>query len=228
MVVALSSRTQGLVLAFLAAVLIRMSLTGEYLRFVAPWMRWPLLVTGIVLLAMAIRPVLTWSVSRSGGAIPASAWLLLLPPVVFFAVSPPPLGAFVAERRTADPASLPEPGVVGLPQGGGPVAITVSEFVWGVSQPGDPMGVSGRRVTMTGFVSHGKDGWYVTMLNIGCCAADAVVSRVLVAGHAAPPRDQWLEVTGTWVEGTGLRPGVPATLKAERVVEVDPPREVYG
>jgi uncharacterized repeat protein (TIGR03943 family) len=228
MVVAVTSRTQGLVLAFLAAVLIRMSLTGEYLRFVTPWMRWPLLVTGVILLGMAIRPALSWRTSPSDGT-PTSAWLLLLPPLVFFAVAPPPLGAFVAERRTADPTSLPEPGVVGLPQSEGPVPITVDEFVWGVSQPDDPMGIRGREVTMTGFVSHDKGGgWYVTMLDIGCCAADAVVSRVRVTGHEAPPRDQWLEVTGTWVEGTGAGAGAPATLDADQVVETNPPREVYG
>lgn len=205
-----------------------MSLTGEYLRFVTPWMRWPLLATGVVLLVMAIRPALTWRPAESAHGVPTSAWLLLLPPVVFFAVAPPPLGAFIAERRTADPAALPEPGVVGLPQGDGPVPITVGEFVWGVAQPGDPMGISGRQVTLRGFVSHDNAGdWYVTMLDIGCCAADATVSRVMVTGHDAPPRDQWLEVTGTWMEGTGVR-RVPATVRADRVVEIDPPRDVYG
>jgi uncharacterized repeat protein (TIGR03943 family) len=224
-----TSRTQGLLLALLAGLLIRISLTGEYLRFVTPWMRWPLLITGIVLLVMGLRPLLDWG-KRGEDRPPLSAWLLLLPPVVFFAVAPPPLGAFIAERRTADPTSLPEPGVVQLPQGEGPVPLTVGEFVWGVSQPDDPMGISGQRVTLTGFVSHGKDGgWYVTMLDIGCCAADAVVSRVLVSGQQSPPRNQWLEVTGTWVEGTGVRPGAPpATVTAERVVEIDPPRDVYG
>lgn len=82
---------------------------------------------------------------------------------------------------------------------------------------------------MHGFVRHGTDdSWCLTRLEIACCAADAMVVRVRISGSKAPPRDQWIEVTGTWLEGSGLAPGVPVTLHATQVVEIDAPRDVYG
>lgn len=225
----MTTRTQGLVLAVLAVVLIRISLTGEYLRFVTPWMRWPLVVTGVVLLVVAFRPVLGRTPATLQDRAPRSAWLLLLPVLVVFSVAPPPLGAFLADRRAEQPASLPEPEVVALPESDAPLPLTVGEFLWGAAEPGDPMGIAGQPVTMTGFVSgDSDDGWYLTRLEIFCCAADAVVMRVRISGREAPPRDQWVQVTGTWVEGTGRDPDSPATLEAEQVIEVDAPRKVYS
>lgn len=225
----MTTRTQGLVIAVLAAVLIRISMTGEYLSFVTPWMRWPLVVSGVVLLAMAVAPVLARTATGHEEGAPRSAWLLLVPVLVVFAVAPPPLGAFLAERRAQQPASLPEPGIVALPESDSPLPLTVGEFLWGAGEPGDPMGLAGQRITMAGFVSRdADDGWYVTRLEIFCCAADAMVMRVEISGHPAPPRDQWVEVTGTWVQGTGKDPGEPAVLRAERVVEVDAPARAYS
>ena len=207
-----------------------MSATGEYLNFVTPWMRWPLLVAGVVLLVLAARPFLGRSArSDEEHPAPGSAWLLLLPVLVVFAVAPPPLGAFLAERRTAQPATLPEPEVVALPESDEPLPLTTGEFLWGVSQPGDPMGIEGQRVSITGFVSRdADDDWYVTTLEISCCAADAMVMRARISGSAAPPRNQWVEVTGTWVNGTGGASEEPATLQAEEVLEVNAPRQSYG
>jgi uncharacterized repeat protein (TIGR03943 family) len=223
-----NSRTQGLVLAVVAAVLIRLSVTGEYLRFVTPWMRWPLLAAGLILLAMAVRPAMGWIPATSHATAPRTAWLLFLPVLVVFVVSPPPLGAFLAERRATQAPSLADPIAAPLPETSGPALLSVGEFVWGVSQKDDPIGISARRVTMTGFVSGTGDNWYVTQLQIACCAADATVARVKVTGHDSPPRDQWVEVTGTWLEGSGLDGDVPATVVAEQVVEIDAPREMYG
>lgn len=225
----MTPRTQGLVLAALAAVLVRLALTGEYLRFITPWMRWPLLGAGMVLLVMAVRPALGWTHASVHAGAPRSAWLLLLPTVLVLAVAPPPLGAFLAERRSGQPVVVRDPVVVDLPGSEGPLPLSPGDFAWGASLTGDPMGIAGRRITMSGFVSHGKeDDWFLTRLEIACCAADAVVSRVRIDGHESPPRDQWVQVTGTWLEGSGRLPEAPATLVAERVVEVDAPREVYG
>lgn len=225
----MTQRTQGLVLAVLAVVLIRLAVTGEYLRFVTPWMRWPMLGAGLVLLAIALRPALGRTPATGDQGAPRSAWLLLLPTLLVFAVAPPPLGAFLAERRSDQPAVLRDPIVAPLPESPGPVHLSPGEFAWGVSQTDDPMGIAGRRLTMSGFVSNGNDGeWFLTRLEISCCAADARVTRVRISGPQSPPRDQWVEVTGTWLEGTGRETGVPAALVAEHIVEIDSPSEVYG
>lgn len=187
----MNDRTQGLVLTVLSVILIRIAVTGEYLQYVTPWMRWPLLTAGLILLAISIGPALGWTRSVSPHPAGRAAWLLLVPIVVVFAVSPPPLGAFLAERRANQPASLPEPEIARLPSTAGPVPLTVGEFAWAAAQPGDPMGITGRQVTLTGFVSGTAEEWFVTRLEIACCAADALVSRVQVTGQDAPPRDQW-------------------------------------
>ena len=61
----MNDRTQGLVLAVLSVILIRIAVTGEYLQYVTPWMRWPLLTAGLILLAIGIGPALGWTRSVS-------------------------------------------------------------------------------------------------------------------------------------------------------------------
>lgn len=81
----MTSSTQGLVAAVLAAVILRISLTGEYLNFVQPWMRWPLLLTSVALLLMALRPALGFG--PQGGPVPRTSWLLLLPALSSYSLS---------------------------------------------------------------------------------------------------------------------------------------------
>lgn len=220
--------TQGLVAAALAAVLIRISWTGEYLRFVQPWMRWPLLATGLLLLAIAIRPLL--SRGDGGHAVPRSSWLLLLPTLIVFAVAPPPLGAYVAERHASQsPTGHREPDALPAASGSGPLDLAVEEFTWGAAQPDDVMGLTDQRVRMKGFVSTDESGdWYVTVLVIFCCAADVTTERVKVVGLPAPPRDTWVRVTGTWRAGTGRSTAEPATVDATEVARIPAPENPYS
>ncbi|MFT4009960.1 MAG: TIGR03943 family protein [Nocardioidaceae bacterium] len=224
----MTTPTQGLVTGALAALLIRISITGEYLRFVQPWMRWPLLATGALLLLMALKPAFGYA--RHEATVPKSSWLLLLPTVIVFSVAPPPLGAYVAERRAAQaPATMPAPAKIPVSHSGEPITLGVDEFTWGAAQPDDPMGLKGQEVRLEGFVSTDKAGhWYVTALVIFCCAADAVVERVEVDGQPAPPRDQWVRVTGTWVEGTGRDLADPAAVKASKVIDIPTPKNPYS
>lgn len=213
--------------ALLAAVLIRLTWTGEYLRFVLPWMRWPLLATGLILLLLAIRPVL----GRDGGeSVPRTTWLLLAPTLIVFAVAPPPLGAFLAERREAQlPPRFAAPSAIPAATASGPLDLGLDEFTWGAAQASDPMGLAGRVVQMDGFVSADPDGgWYLTRLEIYCCAADAVVERVKVIGQPAPPRNQWVRTTGSWVTGTGADLKTAAQIRATDVTRIPTPEDTYG
>lgn len=225
-------KTQGLVVLLLAAVLIGVVLTGDYLRYVRPWMRWPLLLAGVALIMMALRPLV--GRGRGSSDVPRSSWLLLLPTVVVLTVGPPPLGAFLAERRPAQPpprlsTKLSPPIVVDPGGGSDPTDMAVEEFTWGAAQADDVMGLAGRAVRMEGFVSLDRKGnWYLTRLVIFCCAADAVVQRVEMVGAPAPPRNQWVRVTGTWVEGTGTVSSPVAQLAAEQVADIPEPKNPYG
>lgn len=115
--------TQSVVLVALGAMLLRLSVSSAYLSYVKEWIRFPLLVSGgvLVVLAMACTwwhdespegaPAMVTTASQpqdadvdaeeSSTAHPASraAWLLLLPIFVVFVIGPPALGSFVADRQ---------------------------------------------------------------------------------------------------------------------------------
>lgn len=226
----MSAPTQGLVLAFFGVVMLRLGIGDEHLRFVSAWMRWPILVSGALLLLLALRPMLDRSHDGADDethGVPLTTWLLLLPGLVLFTVSPPALGAYLAERRAGD--SPPPPPVTAFPPlpAGEEVPVDVDEFTWR-AELDEGATLRGRGVELHGFVSHGPDeSWYVTRMAIACCAADAAAYRVRVDGAGRPARDQWVKVAGTWVEGTGTSPGDVAAISASRVEETKPPRQTY-
>ncbi len=224
----MTRQTQGLLLAFLGAVLLRMSLSDAYLRYVTEWMKWPILVSGVIMLLLAMGPVFLDPVDTRRGdhghGVPKSAWLLLLPGLVTFVISPPELGSFLAERR-ANQAAAVEPAVVADLDETGSNKLMLQEFVWRAQDGGESL--LDRRVTLTGFVSVEGGDWFVTRLSIGCCAADALAFRVRVEGADQPERDQWVRVTGTYVEGTGTRLEDAPALAADEVVEIAKPRQTY-
>lgn len=245
--------TQGLLLAVLGAVLVRLSITDDYLRYVTPWMKWPLLVSGVILVGLAIGPILrvgrededhhgaagNEDVAEELGAhdgqphghqhgVPMVTWLLVLPGVITFVVAPPALDSYLAERRAGEAAAVPEPAVVAPLSSSGPTRITVDEFIWRAQEGGSSM--VEQEVRLTGFVSWGEDGqWYLTRMSIGCCAADAVAYRVEVRDAERPPRDQWVTVVGEHVPGTGTgRPGSGEVALAASAVElIDEPAQTY-
>jgi uncharacterized repeat protein (TIGR03943 family) len=232
MVAAVSRQTQALLLAFLGAVLLRMSLSDAYLRYVTEWMKWPILASGVIMLLLAVGP-LFGDPDKAGrhehdghghSGVPRATWLLLLPGLIVFVISPPELGSFLAERR-ANQSAAAEPAVVADLSGDETNELPLQEFVWRAQSGGDTL--VDRPVSLTGFVSHAGDHWFVTRLTIGCCAADALAFRVQVDGADRPERDQWVRVTGTYVDGTGLSPTEDPVLEAEEVTEIKKPRQTY-
>ena len=249
MVAAVRIPTQGLLLMFLGAVLLRLAASDAYLRYVVPWMKWPLLASGILLILMALGPLFReerhspdhvehaeddhvhdtghdTGHDGHGHGVPRVTWLLALPGVIAFVISPPELGSYLAERRANDLVTVSAPTSVTTLDGDGPVDLALEEMLY-LAQSGEPA-LEGQPVVMTGFVSWGAgDDWYVTRMQIGCCAADAMAYRVLVNGAERPPRDQWVEVTGVHVTGTGVEPPYEVELDATEVVEIDAPRQTY-
>lgn len=233
----MTTRTQGLVLAFLGALLLRLAISGEYLRFVTPWMRWPLVATGAALLLLALKPALgigeradvpeDGHEGHEGHRVPRSTWLLLLPGLVVFTVSPPALGAYLAERRAADTVPPPSSLAFAPLDDRSPVDLEIEEMLWRALTD-DGTTLKDHELRLTGFVSgDGAGDWYVTRLSISCCAADARVVRVQVEGADAPPRNTWVRVTGTWEAGTGTTPTSVAVLRAGSVARIPAPQDTY-
>jgi uncharacterized repeat protein (TIGR03943 family) len=233
-------------MAFLGAVLVRLAFTDAYLRYVTEWMKWPILLSGVLLIALAVGlvvapPAAAKDKRHSGhdhadddghghGGLPLVTWLLVLPGLVTFVISPPQLGSYLAERRSGETAPVAKPADLVELEEGTVVDLDVTEFIWRAQDGGETL--DGQPVALTGFVSYDRDGaWYVSRLTIGCCAADAMAYQVEVDDQTddavRPPRDQWVRVTGTYAPGTGTDGTTPPTITAAEVVEVEEPKQTY-
>ncbi|MEY9211213.1 TIGR03943 family protein [Thermobifida halotolerans] len=164
---------------------------------------------------------------------PAVAWLLLAPVAMVFVVAPPALGAYTA--ASADPGTVAESEQVDdgsfgadTPEGE-PVELKMREFVvraW----TDEERAMAGRDIRLTGFAVPNPEGegWYLARLQMACCAADAIVNRVLIENRPEPPKDSWWTVTGRWVEPEGdLQDIRDHRFEVEEMVAVDNPPDPY-
>lgn len=141
---------------------------------------------------------------------PGVAWLLLLPVLAVFVVAPPALGSYTVQS-TASESSGPPPEREragqfddGLAEAapGEVVPLELRQFVMRAWIDEDRL-LADRTVELTGFAVPADDGWYLARLQMACCAADAVVNKVLITDVPAPEADTWWTVRGTWVEPEG-------------------------
>ncbi|MDT0305121.1 TIGR03943 family putative permease subunit [Streptomonospora wellingtoniae] len=219
---------QGIVLLLLGAGALSSSAFSDlYLNYVQPGFR-PFLIAagaalgvlGVSVIAGEARAALRGlpgpetapaSGSRAdsddhGHGTPRVAWLLLLPVIAVFVVAPPALGSYTAENA----ASAPPPSSSGSDGGGdlgdlggsaenGPVEMKIQEFI-GRAWTDEKRTLEGRTVRLTGFAVANPEGegWYLARLQMACCAADAIVNRVLITNRPEPEEDSWWRVEGTW------------------------------
>ncbi|MEU0491644.1 TIGR03943 family protein [Nocardiopsis sp. NPDC006139] len=143
---------------------------------------------------------------------PHVAWLLLLPVLAVFVVAPPALGSYTVQS-TASESSAPPPQRErsgqfddGLEEAaeGEVVPLELRQFVMR-AWIDEERAMAGRTVELTGFAVPAEDGegWYLARLQMACCAADAVVNKVLITDGPVPEADSWWTVRGTWVEPEG-------------------------
>ncbi|GAA1258505.1 TIGR03943 family protein [Sphaerisporangium rubeum] len=231
---------QGLVLTLLGGALLRVSAFSTiYLNYVRPGFRPFLITAGVVVLVLGVHGLVQeWRrpyAPREKGHDdhgPGVAWLLCLPVVAIFLISPPALGAFAAGRdETPQARPTAATGSYAALTTRGPAAMPLGEFIgraWGDQHAS----LRDRQVRLAGFVTpsrkHGQ--WYLTRMQLRCCAADAFPLRVGVLGVPAPKIDTWVEVTGTWVPTPYDR--IPAgtvapELRATSVVTIAQPDEPY-
>ncbi|EID52864.1 TIGR03943 family putative permease subunit [Saccharomonospora xinjiangensis] len=235
--------TQNVLLVLLGGALLKIGLNGDYLRYVKashqPW----LLGAAVVMLVLGgvaiVRDVI---VARDAAVADhaghhhdtRSAWLLVLPVLAVFLIAPPALGSDSVKRDAAAgavqggqrPGSPFEP----LPPGE-VVPLTMTEFVTRAGWDAENS-LTGRTVTLTGFVVREAGDTMLARMVIGCCAADASPVRVRLVGEAAEPlgvtpEDTWLTVTGTVVPGsttqeTGFRPDLTVHTAREVREPADP------
>jgi uncharacterized repeat protein (TIGR03943 family) len=216
--------------------------TRTYLNYVKPYFHPALIATGIILVLLGATALTRYARAAAGHDHagheqaghehgeqgPRVAWLLALPVLAIFLLAPPALGSYTAERDTAPTTPPPGGRYDPLPVLGEPNDIYIGEFI-GRSYMNDGGGLSGREVRLLGFVAPGKaGGWYLSRIQISCCAADARVWKIRIEGAAAPPTDSWVQVTGVWSpREPGEDPTAPPTLTAQTVRKTDAPANPY-
>ena len=223
----------GTITLLVGAVLLRLTITGTYQRYVrvemGPWLTVAgvaVIVLGLVTLRGALRsgrPVDPHDHDHGHGV--GVGWLLLAPIAALLLVAPPTLGSYGVGRAATVDIRAGAPVFDPLPRAASPRPMTLLEFG---QRAFDHDGASFRRaaVQLTGFVAGtGDHDFRLARYEIACCAADAIPIVVRVVGTAGdvPPRDEWVTVTGTFRRLVGDVP----VLSATSVVEIQAPNDPY-
>ncbi|WP_156757699.1 TIGR03943 family putative permease subunit [Actinokineospora pegani] len=223
--------TQNILLLLIGGALLKIALTGTYLRYVKPAHQPWLIGAAVVMVVLAAIAIVHDVRAARPGAEPPhdlhdpdhehnhsarSSWLLLLPVLSIFLVLPPALGADSVRRAPTASTTTAESALYPALPPDDLLAITMADFSSRAAFD-RANSLNGRRVLLTGFIVQDADRVYLARLSIACCAADAFPVRVLLTGNAAAglSNDTWVRVTGTLVAGS-------ATKENEYVPALDP------
>jgi uncharacterized repeat protein (TIGR03943 family) len=241
-------------LLLLGSTAVRLALTDDHLRFVKSSLAPFLLLVGVALCLLGAAVAYLRSREpqpapgdeghdhagdHAGGHAgdhpgPRIGLLLLLPVAVVYVVAPPPLGSFAAERTavrepTKVEASVPLPDIGPDGYRRATMADYTARPYWDVTPT-----YEGEPVRLVGFVTpRAGGGWYLTRMQIACCAADGFPIKVLVrdrTGSLPPPRESWVQVDGIGVGSVSedLREeDALGEVIAERVTPVPAPASPY-
>ncbi|CAN5419557.1 TIGR03943 family protein [soil metagenome] len=225
----MNRETENMLLLLVGISGVLIVVTGTYTRYVKatslPW----LLAGSVVVVVLAAAAILVDI--RRGGAPPEQhshrapvLWLLAVPVVMLIFVNPPAIGAGAADTAAAAASTTtsrhPFPP---LPPGPAP-EVSLPDVLIRSAQ--DSAGtLDNRLITVSGFVMHRAGRVELGRVVITCCAADATLARLPLAGPAAAeaarfPDDTWLRVEGQ------VSPG--PTLDIRTVTRIDAPTNTYA
>jgi uncharacterized repeat protein (TIGR03943 family) len=210
------------------AVLLRLTVTDTYRRYVKGGLGLWLTIAGIAIVVLGlitlVRAVRQSKPGHDHDHRIGVGWLLLAPIAALLLVAPPTLGSYGVGRGAN--VNIKSGGGVFKPLKRGAPALDMSLLEFG-QRAFDHGGASfrGIPVQLTGFVAGpAPGGFQLARYEIACCAADAVpvVLRVVGTAGDTPSSDQWVTVTGTFQPGGGDVPQVRATSVAEIAAPNDP------
>ncbi|GHH59930.1 TIGR03943 family putative permease subunit [Lentzea cavernae] len=195
--------TQNILLVLLGGALLKISFSGLYLRYVQKSLLPLLIAAGVIMIGLALFAIIG-DIRRGKAAEDGhehshssrSTWLMLLPVLAVFLISPPALGGDVVNSAADTNQTQRSRNLLGELPSGDVIPLSMTEFVTRTAW--DESGtLDGRRVKLTGFLLRADGETYVARLAISCCAADARPLKVKVIGDVpALPDEQWVEVTG--------------------------------
>lgn len=196
--------TQNILLVLLGGALLKISFSGLYLRYVQKGLLPLLIAAGTIMIGLALFAIIRDI--RAGKAVAEdghghshssrSTWLMLLPVLAVFLISPPALGGDVVSSAADTNQTQRSRNLLGELPSGDVIPLSMTEFVTRTAW--DESGtLDNRRVKLTGFLTRADGDTFVARLAISCCAADARPLKVKLVGDVpAMPNEQWVEVTG--------------------------------
>jgi len=225
----------GTISMLVGAVVLRLTFTDTYRRYVQPAMGKWLLIAGVALILLGlvtlinalrnVEPEEAHGHDHEHSHSVGVGWLLLAPIAALLLVAPPTLGAYGVNRAGSVKVRPGKAFFKPLHQKAAPVQMKLLEYIErslehnGASFHGVP-------VKLTGFVAGSEAGSFrLARYQIACCAADAtpVVMEVVGTSGTPPSDDQWVTVTGTFRPGGGELPRLAATS----IVEIPAPEDPY-
>jgi uncharacterized repeat protein (TIGR03943 family) len=250
-VVAVSDRrSQAAILLTIGVMALYLGVSDAALAYVKAGLRPLLLVSGGILVGLAVVAVVRYGRDQGGHEPhgPGVAWLLALPPLALVLIAPPALGAFAASRQTIRPPPISQPvrtdqATAGVdealfpplvsPGDGAAVPLTLAEYLARDYEAQHTL--ADVRIRLVGFVTpqpSRRDGYLLTRFAISCCAADATALKVAIHGDPVPRApDTWLEVEGRWQQRTSGDPDQPSSetplLLAESIRVIMQPSPPY-
>ena len=233
------------VLALLGTSVIVVGATDVHLRYVRAYTGPQLTTAGLLVLGVGVAGLLRRTAGHAGAGVgdpdhqltvdlggghraPRTAWLLLLPVAVLMLITPQALGAYSAARS---PSVLPPRAAVerlGPDRDG---AVDLSVLTYAAVEAYAPGRLQGRHVRLLGFVTHDSAGWWVTRIQVSCCAADGRPVRVRATGPLAGealPDNTWVQVVGVPPHGDATpQPPDDVVVTVSRVTTVEAPNNPY-
>lgn len=224
----------GTISILVGAVLLRLTVTDTYRRYVRPELGPWLLLAGAAVIVVGVA-TLVWALRHAPQEEDPNAhdhehgvgpgWLLLAPIAALLLVAPPTLGSYGVDRAAKVDIRAGAGVYSRLRRGGEPLPMSLLEFNQRAFERGGDS-FNGATVELTGFVAGANgDGFRLARYQIACCAADAapVVVRVVGTSGDPPAHDQWVTVTGRFQPGDPEQPRLAATS----VVSIRPPDDPY-
>jgi uncharacterized repeat protein (TIGR03943 family) len=233
----MSRGTQNTLVLLVGLSAVVMVIKGTYLHFVKPSLLPWLIAAAIVLIALAVA-----SIVRDHRHAPAEehghrhrpwlVWLLLVPIALTTFVVPPPLGAQGTAPETIAATEPVRRAFPPLPAGRAP-AVPIPDVVMRAAAD-SANSLDRRLITITGFMLKYPEGTDLGRVVIVCCAADAQLARIHLAGPALAeaadyPEDTWLQLQGTVVPGTSTASTnfIP-TMAVSTVTRIEKPANTYA
>jgi len=196
--------TQNILLVLLGGALLKISFSGLYTRYVQKGLLPLLIAAGLIMVGLAMFAIIR-DIRRGKAAeehdhehshSSRSTWLMLLPVLAVFLVSPPALGGDVVSSAADTNQTQRARNLLGELPAGDVIGLSMTEFVTRTAW--DESGtLDNRRVKLTGVLTRAEGDTFVARLAISCCAADARPLKVKLIGDVPSlPDEQWVEVTG--------------------------------